>query len=35
MRERKEGDLCFFVAWLLSSSHPNLSKCFVKIARDT
>jgi hypothetical protein len=23
------------VAWLLSSSHSNLSKCFVKLARDT
>jgi hypothetical protein len=23
------------VAWLLSSSHSNLSKCFVKRARDT
>jgi hypothetical protein len=23
------------VAWLLSSYHSNLSKCFVKLARDT
>jgi hypothetical protein len=23
------------VAWLLSSPHSNLSKCFVKLARDT
>jgi hypothetical protein len=22
-------------AWLLSSSHCNLSKCFVKLERDT
>jgi hypothetical protein len=25
----------FFVVWLLSSSHSNISKCFVKQARDT
>jgi hypothetical protein len=37
LSDLREGDLCLFVAlvaWLLSS-HSNLSKCFVKLARDT
>jgi hypothetical protein len=39
LSDLREGVLCFFVvalvAWLLSSSHSNSSKCFLKLARDT